>query len=555
MVRRVKKNIVYIIVLFLKINFCLAQTFTNATSTTCNSDFGAGPNSLQQKLITVSGLPSSGLTAAGTVLQQINIKLGTSGCTGDLSTYSLTLVNAAHTQTLTIANKLFSTTTSSYIDVHYRDNNSLERLRDYTTLVQWDYLPHSIGYYRVETAGSFANFNDGSDPNGNWILNVIENTSSEVSFQKIDLIFGPQIFVYDYAAAGSTANNDCSSAYCFDLTGVTVGTNNGYSTNDPHYPGNTVNSCSWNGANNNSAWFEFQASATTAYISLSGISVGASAQETQPIIVQAMPTSCATPTVVPTGGCPYDYTHNDLSYLAVNSDPYNGGNGISDNTEFNLSGLTVGQNYYLYIDGYAAASSTFYIEGLSGLANCVLVLPVTWLDVQAKCSNNGNNITWTVANQINNKSFEILKSTDGSNFYSIGNVKGDGNYQNTKEFKFADNENKISFQTYYKIRQIDFNGKYSDSKIIYCQAANTKSITIGSNPFTSSLNIINSANTINVVEVYDAIGRKITEMINIENVNTLTIESYNWQGGVYFIHIITKDSDKPFIIKAIKTVE
>ena len=551
---KVKKiSFVYAILFFGQVVLCQGQTFTNATPTTCGSDFGTGPNSLQQKLIAVSGLPTGGLSAVGVVLTQINIKLGTSSCDGDLSTYSLTLVNPAHTQTLTISNKLFSSTISSYIDVHYRDNYALKRLRDYTTLVQWDYLPHSIGYYRVETANSFSNFNDGSNPNGNWILNVLENTSSEVSFQKVDLVFGSPIFVYDIS--GSTANNSCSSAYCFDLTGVTVGTNNGYSTNDPHYPGNTVNGCSWNGSNDNSAWFEFQASATTSYISLSGISAGVSAQETQPIILKEMPTSCTTPTSVPTGGCPYDYTHNDLSYLTVNSDPYNGGDGISDNAEFNLSGLTIGQNYYLYIDGYGGTGTTFYIEGLSGLATCSIVLPVTWVNVKTICSNTGNTITWTVANQINNKCFEILKSTDGINFYSIGNIKGDGNYEYIKTFTYKDNENNFSLQNYYKIRQIDLNGRYTESTIVYCQTENTQSITIGSNPFTSSLNIINSAGTISVVEVYDAIGRKMTEMMDTENLKTLTVESYNWQGGVYFIHIITKDSDKPLIIKAIKTVE
>ena len=510
-----------ILILVLSNDISFSQTFTNSTATTCGTNFGTGPNSLQQKLISVSGLPSGGLSAGGIVLNQINIKLGTASCTGALNTYSLTLVNAAHTQTLTIANGLFSTSSSGcYVDLHYRDNYSLERLRDYKTNVQYGYLPHSIGYYRVETSGSFANFNDGSNPNGNWILNVLENetTGNEVSFQQVDLVFGNQIFVYDYAGSGSTANNDCSSAYCFDLTGVTVGTNNAYSATDPHYPGNMVNGCSWNGANNNSAWFEFQASATSAYISLSGISANISTQETQPIVVTAMPTSCATPTNVPAGGCPYDYTKNNISYITGgNSDPYNTGNGISDNTEFNLSGLTVGQNYYLYIDGYGGTGTTFYIEGLSGLGNCVQVLPVTWLDVQANCSNYGNTIKWTVSNQLNNKCFEILKSTDGINFYTIGSVKGDNNYLHEKTFEFKDSENKILFVTYYKIRQTDFNGRYTESNITSCQTGKTKSINISANPFSSSLHIFDVNASLISVAVYDAIGRKITEISKFLN--------------------------------------
>ena len=375
-----------------------AQVFSNTTVEGCNAwNSNNDWNTALSRSITTSGLPVTGLSATGTILREVRVRLGNSECRGNLSSYRLRITNPQGVS-VEIANGLASTTSSIWIDMKFRDDIALERLKEYPGVsVQASYYPHSIGYYALETDGSFNNFNTSADPNGIWLFEIIENTTSEVSFEKVELVFGPPIAVRDVTSCSS--NNFCSGASCV-YDGVFRGNNNGYSILDPQYPGNTVNGCSWNGRNNNSAWFSFIPTSTTARITISGMlnSATPTPSDMQPIVVKANG-NCGIPTIVPAGGCPKDQTINNRSYsndITINPSPNTGGistgsiyfNGISDNCEFNLSGLTVGDTYYLYVDGNGGASSFFYIEVENGVSTpCdFCCTPITLTGPASVCS-------------------------------------------------------------------------------------------------------------------------------------------------------------------------
>ncbi|MFN9709893.1 MAG: hypothetical protein ACK55K_00605, partial [Bacteroidota bacterium] len=351
--------------------------FSNTTAAPCDgwTTGNNWTNSLKRP-IAVTGLPTTGLSTTGTVLREVRVRLGNSTCRGNLSTYRLRVTNPQGVQ-VEIANGLTTTENSIWVDMKFRDDIALERLKEYLTNTQVSYYPHSIGYYALETDGSFTKFNTSADPNGDWLFEIIENTSTEVSFEKVELVFGPSINVRDVTSCST--NNFCSGSSCV-YDGVFRGNNNGYSGADPQYPGNTVNGCSWNGQNNNSAWFSFIPTSTSARITISGMlnSTNPTSGDMQPIVVKANG-NCGTPNIVPTGGCPKDQTLNNRAYSsdpAINPAPNTGGistgniytNGISANCEFNLSGLTVGDTYYIYVDGNGGVSSFFYIEIENGVS-------------------------------------------------------------------------------------------------------------------------------------------------------------------------------------------
>lgn len=348
--------------------FANAQTFSNTTKKPCGDNFGSTWGSFSRN-IEVSGLPTTGLSESGKVLREVRVQLGTKDCKGNLSSYAMRIKNPQGV-TVVLASPITTSGASMWININFRDDPSLERVEEYPTIVQQNYFPFSIGYYALETDGDFAKFNTGADPNGNWVFEVIENTVSEVSFEKVELVFGSAICVADYTP--DVANNSCSEATCIS-NGVYKGGNNGYSELDPQFPGLTVDGCAWNGANNNSAWFQFVPTSTSARITISGMlnltNIGSN--DMQPIVLKANG-NCLKPIEVPTGGCPDDESINNKTYasafgggVGVSGNVYS--NGISANCEFNLSGLTVGDPYYLYVDGNGGASSAFYIEVESGV--------------------------------------------------------------------------------------------------------------------------------------------------------------------------------------------
>ncbi|MFY7884319.1 MAG: beta strand repeat-containing protein, partial [Dolichospermum sp.] len=344
------------------------SVFSNTVATACSADFGTVYGATFSRTVSATGLPAGGLSAAGIVLREVRVKLGNSGCTGSLSTYSLQIKNPQGV-VVTLANNLMTTGVSSWVNMKFRDDVSLERIKEYPAAVQWGYVPHSIGYYALETDGQFANLFTGLNPNGTWTFEMIEGTTSEVSFERVEFVFGPDLGVSDVTTCSN--NNFCSGASCIS-NGVYRGNNNGYSQPDAQMPSLTVGGCNWNGANNNSAWFKFQPTSTTAKVTVSGMlnSAAPGASDMQPIVLRGNG-ACITPTLVPTGGCPDDQVTNNTDYITTNGGGSTAANvyvnGISENCEFNLSGLTIGADYYLYVDGNGGVSSFFYIEVENGV--------------------------------------------------------------------------------------------------------------------------------------------------------------------------------------------
>jgi hypothetical protein len=519
-----------------------SQTFSNTTVAACNTwDSGNNYTGFTRN-ITVSGL-SNPLATTGTVLRQVNIQLGTSACKGNLSTYYARLVSPSGT-IIQLFGPFTSSGTSQWINIKFRDDASLERVSDYSSSVKSGYFPFDIGYYRTDVAGAFSNVN-GEDPNGTWVLQIAENTTSEVSFERVELIFGSPIVVND--VTGSSANNDCSGVTCMDGTRVIRGSNNGYTVTDPNYPGNTVSGCSWNGNNNNSAWFEFTANATSAYLTVSGIFSDdgtPSSSDVQPIVVSRSGTDCSSGTFsVPTGGCPDDETRNNMSYLSSNGGGTSSGNvyfnGITANAEFNLSGLTIGNTYYLYIDGNGGASSSFYIEVVSGAAACSS-LPVTLLNFSGEKENNNNKLLWTTATEINNDYFELERSYDALNFEKIVEVDGAGNSSNILNYyQFDFNFDRTKPVSYYRLKQLDFDGQYSYSNIVALDN-DTKigEILIYPNPATNYLNITNNKSEVTNYQIYSVEGKLIHQG---EFMSTHKIDLNQYSSGTYLIKLISRN--------------
>jgi hypothetical protein len=90
-----------------------------------------------------------------------------------------------------------------------------------------------------------------------------------------------------------------------------------------------------------------------------------------------------------------------------------------------------------------------------------IALPVTWLDFTAqKTDKHAVDLKWSTATEINNDHFEIQRSTDGTSFSTIGSVLA----SNKRAYLFTDI--KPLSTNYYRIKQIDKDGKYSYSSII-----------------------------------------------------------------------------------------
>lgn len=185
-------------------------------------------------------------------------------------------------------------------------------------------------------------------------------------------------------------------------------------------------------------------------------------------------------------------------------------------------------------------------------------LPVELLSFEAKpIDNEYIQINWITATEINNDGFELLRSKDGLSFEKIAWIKGNGNYSQKKSYSY--NDTKVSSGTYYyKLRQIDFDGKFEDFNVISVSLSNkyeSAEIVVRpiptSNTITLDITSINNSQT--VISVYNYSGQKVLELNKdfVKGENSLTIEEVSqFSSGIYYINLTLNNKvfTKKFVV-------
>jgi hypothetical protein len=168
-------------------------------------------------------------------------------------------------------------------------------------------------------------------------------------------------------------------------------------------------------------------------------------------------------------------------------------------------------------------------------------LPVTLTKFTGRNVNGQAHLFWTTAAELNNSGFEIMKSTDGKNWSSIGFVAGVGTSNKLNNYGFTDVN--LVFNSFYKLRQVDFDGKTTDSKSITIEANKTElSVVAYPNPFTSSLNLTIAANKTEkaTISVFNVIGKIVseTEMNLVSGANSTELKLTDLPAGVYTLRVV-----------------
>ena len=152
--------------------------------------------------------------------------------------------------------------------------------------------------------------------------------------------------------------------------------------------------------------------------------------------------------------------------------------------------LAVGDVYILVIDNYTSSASPFTMNltTSAGLGlNCV-TLPIELIDFNGFAEEGYNELNWITASEINNDLFEIEKSYDGVLFSKIGTVNGNGNSHNQLTYNFIDN-NPSTEISYYRLRQVDFDGKHKYSNVISVKQSPGAEAIVFPNPTRGKVNL------------------------------------------------------------------
>jgi len=184
----------------------------------------------------------------------------------------------------------------------------------------------------------------------------------------------------------------------------------------------------------------------------------------------------------------------------------------------------------------------------------VVALNVDLIEFTAKHEGDAVALHWTTASESNNSHFVIEKSANGVRFEKLAHVDGAGNSSTTREYRFLDlkidqEENSI----YYRLKQVDFNGRYeySDIRIVdFDSSVKTTASSAYPNPVLSDFSILLPNNSESVqIQIFDINGKQLIdkkynagEKVMIENLRS----------GMYTL-VITDNNKEQTIQKLIKS--
>lgn len=210
-----------------------------------------------------------------------------------------------------------------------------------------------------------------------------------------------------------------------------------------------------------------------------------------------------------------------------------------------LSSLA-GKTVQLGFEGVSQMGNLFAIDSIYITANPPLPIKLGSFTGIREGSN--NILKWNTLTESNNKGFELQRSANGKEFEKIAFIESKANAGNSSaelQYSYVDNKT-LDGNNYYRLRQIDNNGKESYSNVVLLKSSKTVKAEITKvypNPVSDRLNV--TLNTVSAEKITVTITDIAGKTISIKNVettigdNNLNFNVSNLTKGTYFVKVKT----------------
>lgn len=137
-------------------------------------------------------------------------------------------------------------------------------------------------------------------------------------------------------------------------------------------------------------------------------------------------------------------------------------------------------------------------------------LPVKLLGFTADKASNQVLLKWQVTNEEKNARYEVEFSLDGTKFTKVGTVAAASGV--TNNYQFVHSTPDLTKVNYYRLKQVDLDGKFSYSPVRLVKFTGKNVLTITPNPASSFVKVYSSASPLNI-NIYDQSGRKVASQV------------------------------------------
>ena len=201
--------------------------------------------------------------------------------------------------------------------------------------------------------------------------------------------------------------------------------------------------------------------------------------------------------------------------------------------------------------GYANTVTTASFDpAVYPLGDCALgtystPLPISLTSFTAVSSNGSVKLNWKTSVETDNHGFDIERSSDKLTWSKLGFVQAAGNSNTAKSYSFSDNNISVNGKYYYRLKQINLNGKTEYFGAVECNVIVADRCYLYQNypnPFNPSTVIKYEVPETGVVtlKVFNAIGKEVATLVNEVKqggIYDVTFNAGNLASGIYFYRL------------------
>jgi hypothetical protein len=191
-----------------------------------------------------------------------------------------------------------------------------------------------------------------------------------------------------------------------------------------------------------------------------------------------------------------------------------------------------------------ATNTDTYGEAEDYTLDVTAVLPVRLIAFKVKNIDNKEvKLDWSTASESNNQGFTVQYSSDGITFFDIANIRGKGNSTERQDYDYV-HQTPIKGNNFYRLKQIDFDGKEDFSKIeVIYMDSKTSNAVVYPNPLLGNTFFVQLGEEISEetsIRFFDINGRLIAISYENQNEQLLKVNANNGLStGIYFVEVKT----------------
>jgi hypothetical protein len=204
-----------------------------------------------------------------------------------------------------------------------------------------------------------------------------------------------------------------------------------------------------------------------------------------------------------------------------------------------VSGTGSGNSNYIEICNTIVWSAA---DGaIAGPFNLPETLPITLVSFTGNAKGSQVALNWITSSEVNNSYFAVERSADGLQFKQVGIVDGAGNSTNINSYSLVD---EFPHQlTYYRLKQVDYDGAYSYSKtmVVKLVQAHFESINMHADYSAQSIQVLLNSDFAGITDyrLSDILGNTMAtgQLFATKGINTVSVPASKLAQGIYYFTI------------------